>query len=56
MLSKDDLPHEIRTARTIIRRARQTDFPQLLAWPHYPWPYEWANLTDPPAESGKVGP
>ncbi|MCK5114080.1 MAG: GNAT family N-acetyltransferase [Phycisphaerae bacterium] len=44
MLSKDQLPEQIVTDRTIVRRAVPDDFPLIAAWPGYPHPHEWAEM------------
>jgi len=36
---------EIVTPRTLIRPMREDDFPAILAWPPYPWPYESFSMT-----------
>ena len=51
MLTKDLLPDEIVTERTIVRRAVQEDLPHLGAWPEYPWPHDWANMANNLARS-----
>lgn len=44
--SKDRLPVEITTARTIVRRTTQADLAQIETWPAYPWPHEVFNMTN----------
>lgn len=39
-LSRDDLPVEILTPRTIVRKACARDLEQIRAWPDYEWPYD----------------
>jgi RimJ/RimL family protein N-acetyltransferase len=43
-MSTSDLPTEIWTPRTVIRRAAAADLPELAAWPAYPWPYDGLSL------------
>ena len=45
MLGKNDLPEEIVTARTVVRRARADDLPQIAAWPDYAWPHDVLGMT-----------
>ena len=44
MLTKDQLPMEIVTERTIVRQAVPEDIPKIAAWPAYPPPYDWADM------------
>ena len=45
MLSKNRLPEEIVTARTLVRRARPEDLPKIAAWPDYVFPDDGFNMT-----------
>ena len=50
MLTKDDMPERIVTPRTLVRRARVDDLPQIDAWPPYPeWQYSFFDMTGPPS-------
>ncbi|HUV39986.1 MAG TPA: GNAT family N-acetyltransferase [Planctomycetota bacterium] len=52
MPTRDDLPDEIRTARTVVRKAGDGDLPAIEAWPPYPgWQYACFDMTGPPARS-----
>ena len=51
MMDKHQLPVEIVTPRTLIRQARPEDLPIIAAWPSYPWPHNWANMTNELARS-----
>jgi RimJ/RimL family protein N-acetyltransferase len=50
VLSKNALPVEIRTARTIVRRARGQDLRAIAAWPGYPWPYDVFDMVGSAAQ------
>jgi len=52
MLTKDHLPDEIRTARTLTRKAAAEDLSKIEAWPPYPdWQVTAFDMTGPPARS-----
>jgi RimJ/RimL family protein N-acetyltransferase len=51
VLTKDDMPERIVTPRTVVRRAMPEDLPQIEAWPAYPWPYHFFNMTSEFARS-----
>ena len=51
MITKDDLPTELTTPRTVIRRTVPRDLPEITAWPPYPWPYNYFDMTDERARS-----
>ena len=54
MLTKDQLPQQIVTARTIIRRAAPEDLPRIAAWPDYAQPYADFSMTRAPrSEDGR---
>ena len=44
VVNTSELPTEIQTHRTLIRRAISADVPELAAWPAYPWPYGVLSL------------
>ena len=51
-MEKNDLPGELVTARTVVRKAIAEDLPQIAAWPPYPWPYECFNMMSPSRRTG----
>lgn len=43
-MSKDSMPQELVTARTLVRRTTTDDIAQFDAWPDYPWPFECFDI------------
>jgi RimJ/RimL family protein N-acetyltransferase len=50
VLSKDQLPKQVATERTLARKAVPEDLRHIACWPAYPWPYDVFNMTDPLAQ------
>lgn len=51
MLNKEQMPDQVVTPRTVIRRACDADLAGIAAWPAYPWPFEVFDMTDPQSRS-----
>jgi len=55
LLSRDDLPDEIVTARTLVRKAVSEDLSKISRWPGYEWPCECFDVVGPPrARNGQA--